>query len=198
MLNKYVMSKTQEKTFVKNNLNNFIYQSMILARYNVTKDYCIEEQDLNTEEGKALFNFKKAYKFILDNENLEASYSFLIDLHWILMDGLMDLINNELTPEQVDYLDKMINQPAKANTEIALDVMIYILNKRLFKDGDVRVALMFANKIMIDNGCGFITIPTDKCEEFRRRYKESEASGNTDDFKMWLATNCIKGIKNDY
>lgn len=192
------MSRTQNVLFVKNNLDRYIYESMRLARYDVTPEFCKEEPDLSTEEGKALRNFKKTYKFLLETPDLEADYSYLLDMHWILMDGLMDNINNELTEEQVEYLYKMINQPAKANTEIAIDVMLYILDKKLFKDGDVRAAILFANKIMIENGCGFISIPDSKDQYFRNFLKEIRNGADPNDFKNWILKYCIKGIKNDY
>ncbi len=198
MLNKFVMSRKQNEKYIKDNLDLLVYQSMRLARYDVTPEYCRNEPDLSTEEGKALNNFKRGYAFLLRTVELEPNYEYLLDLHWILMDGLMDLINNELTPDQVDYLYRMINQPAKANTEIAIDCMLYILNKRLFKDGDVRVALMFANKIMLDNGCGIITIPESRDLEFRQLLKEAHHTENTEEFKKWVFTWCIKGKKTDY
>lgn len=198
MLNKFVMSRRQTELFIRKNIDTFIYQSMRLARYDVTPEQCREGIDPSTEEGKALENFKQCYEFLLTTPHLEPTYSYLLDLHWIMMDGLIDMINNALTSEQVDYLNAMINQPAKANTEIAIDVMLYILNKRLFEDGDVRVALMFANKIMLENGCGFISIPEHRDEEFRKLLKEAHHVENTEAFKKWVFTWCIRGVKTDY
>ena len=198
MLNKYAMSRRQNELFIQKRLENFIYQSMKLARYDVDRDFCKADPDLNSEEGKALNNFRRAYQFIMDTSDLDINYSYLLDLHWILMDGLMDLVNNELNEEQIDYLYKMINQPAKANTEIAIDVMLYILNKKLFKDGDIRVALMFANKIMLESGCGFISVPEDKDEQFRELIHEAHHTENSDKFKKWVYTYCISGVKNEY
>lgn len=192
------MSYNQNVKFVRNNLDKYIYESMRLARYNVTKEFCKAEPDLNSEEGIALRNFKKTYKFILETHDLEPNYEYLLDIHTILMNGLLANINNELTEDQVEYLYKMINQPAKSNTEIAIDVMLYILDKRLFEDGDVRAAVLFANKIMIENGCGFISIPVEKDDEFRAFIKEAKVRDNSPEFKKWIATYCIKGVKNDY
>ena len=42
--------------------------------------------------------------------------------------------------------------------EIAIELLLYVMKKQLFLDGNKRVAMLFANKIMIDNGCGIITI----------------------------------------
>ena len=106
-------------------------------------------------------------------------------------------IKDELSEEQISELNKMINQPTKANLEVAIDVMLYILDKRLFTDGDVRAALMFSNKFMIDNGCGIITVPASKKELFRTKlheYKDSNDFG----IKDWIYMYCVKGPKLDY
>ena len=36
--------------------------------------------------------------------------------------------------------------------------MQWIMRRQMFIDGNNRVAMLFANKIMVDNGCGIITI----------------------------------------
>lgn len=49
----------------------------------------------------------------------------------------------------------------KLKTEIAIEVMLWVMRRQMFIDGNKRVAMLFANKIMIDNGCGIITISQD-------------------------------------
>ncbi|MBQ9036482.1 MAG: hypothetical protein IJ115_03370 [Erysipelotrichaceae bacterium] len=196
MKNKFVMTPRQTINFVQKNLSDFVFNSMILARYDVTREFCENHENNSdaTEEEIALANFIEAYNYLLESKE-EASYSVLIELHTILMKGLLDGFQNHLTDEQIEELNVMINQPAKANTEIALDVMIHILDKRLFVDGDVRVALMFANKIMVDNGNGFITVTPDNCPTFREKLKEYNETHEGNSFKDWLFKYCIKGKK---
>ena len=106
-------------------------------------------------------------------------------------------IKAELSQKQIDELNKMINQPTKANLEVAIDVMLYILDKRLFVDGDVRAALMFANKFMVDNGCGIITVPESKKKLFREKLQEYK-DFNDNNLKDWIYMYCVKGPKLDY
>ena len=195
MKNKFVMTPAQNRKFVRSRLDDFLYAGMLLARYDVTKD-AVKDPSLlyeGTEEKTALLNFKDAYDYILENYDREADYDQLIDLHSILMRNLMDTYMNHLNEEQIRELNEMIDQPAKANTEIALDVLLHILKKRLFTDGDVRVALMFANKIMVDKGNGFITVIPEKRKEFREKLKEFNETGDPLPFKDWLYANCLRG-----
>lgn len=197
MKNKFMMTPRQSLNFVKANLNTFLYNSMILARYDVSKEMCENITNIpdETEEEIALANFVEAYNYLLESTDIEASYSVLIELHTILMKGLLDGYHNMLTEDQIDELNAMINQPAKANTEIALDVMIHILDKRLFVDGDVRAAMMFANKIMVDNGNGFITVSPENAHTFREKLKVYNDTKEAEPFKDWLYKYCIKGKK---
>ena len=51
-----------------------------------------------------------------------------------------------------EELDEILNQKDKTKTEIAIEIMLWIMRRQMFIDGNKRVAMLFANKIMIDNG----------------------------------------------
>ena len=187
MINKFTLSRAQNVKFVRENLEQFIENNLVLSRY---------EQD-DPQRETAYENLKTAYEFVLSNPDVENDYKCLLALHEMLMKDLNDDIKSELTEEQIEELHKMINQPAKANLEAAIDVFLYIIEKRLFADGDVRAALLFANKLMIDNGCGFITITPMNKDTFREKLKEYK-NNNDYDIKDWIYKYCIKGPKLDY
>ena len=187
MINKFVLTRSQNVNFVKDNMEDFINNNLVLSRY----------QDDDPSRQIAYRNFVEAYEFILNNKEVENDYKCLQHLHKILLKDLNDEVKSELNDQQIAELTKMINQPAKANLEIAIDVMLFILDKRLFTDGDVRVALTFANKIMIDCGCGFITVTPNNCDTFRSKL-ELFKTNQENDFKDWIYKYCIKGIKTEY
>ncbi|MBQ1477561.1 MAG: hypothetical protein IIZ33_05390 [Erysipelotrichaceae bacterium] len=196
MKNKFVMTPAQNRQFVRARLDDYLFASMVLARYDVDEETCKDPEKMpEGEEKTALLNFQRAYDYLLNGYEEEADYEVLMKLHDILMDGLMDEQVNTLSEEQIAELNAMIDQPAKANTEIAIDVMIHVLDKRLFKDGDVRAALMFADKIMMDKGNGFITVSPALCKEFRTLLKQYNETKEGAAFKEWIYTNCVKGKK---
>ena len=63
----------------------------------------------------------------------------------------------------------MLNQPEKTKTEIAIEIMLSVMRRQMFIDGNKRVAMLFANKIMIDNGCGIISISQENQSEFYKK-----------------------------
>ncbi len=188
MINKYTLSRNQETNFVRQHFDEFIANSLALSRY----------ADDDPLKDTAEANFRDAYEYILENPQVENDYRCLLKLHEILMKGLDDGIKSELSEEQIAELSDMINQPAKANLEIAIDVLLYILDKRLFSDGDLRAAMCFANKLMVDNGCGFLTVAPQYKDYFRsdllKQYKENHSY----DIKGWIYKYCVKGPKLDY
>lgn len=187
MRNKYVITRRENVKYVNEHLDSLVNSCLNLARYS--------EDDPLTE--KARENYYKAFEFITTQKDIENDYQCMLQIHDILMDGLDEGIKGSLTEEQIAQLSEMINQPAKANVEIAIDVMLYILDRRLFSDGDVRVAIMFANKIMVDSGCGIITVSSIYKEDFRTQYKNYQANKG-DEFKNWIYKYCIRGPKVEY
>ena len=91
-------------------------------------------------------------------------------------------------------LDEVLSQVGKSKTLIAIDVMLYIMRSQMFIDGNKRVAMLFANKYMIDNGCGIITIANDIQKTFYEKLIKFYESGDVSDLEKWLYDNAIDGI----
>ena len=73
--------------------------------------------------------------------------------------------------------------------------MLYIMRKQMFIDGNKRVAMLFANKILIDNGCGIITIAQNLQEAFYEKLIKYYENGKMLDLKEWIYNNCIDGLE---
>ena len=192
MKNKFVMSRARNAAYVQKNMDLLLFNAMKLARYDVTQEECL--QGIQDEEAALAYsNFKRTFEYLQLDKDAEIDYHYLLDLHTLLMEGLQEGFTNNMTDEQIEELSHIINQPAKANTEIAIDAMLYILDKRLFEDGDIRVALMFANKIMLENGCGVITVPPMYDDDFREHLQKLNVTRDSEPFKNWVFKCCLRG-----
>jgi len=87
-----------------------------------------------------------------------------------------------------------LNQKAKTKTEISIEVMLWIMRRQMFIDGNKRVAMLFANKIMIDNGCGIITISKENQQTFYEKLIKYYESGDNKDLKQWIYDTSIDGM----
>ena len=93
-----------------------------------------------------------------------------------------------------EELEQLLNQPEKTNTEIAIEVMLWIMRRQMFIDGNKRVGMLFANKIMIDNGCGIITISQENQPAFFEILIKFYETGDNTDLKEWIYETSIDGI----
>lgn len=65
----------------------------------------------------------------------------------------------------------------------------------MFIDGNKRVSMLFANKIMIDNGCGIISISQENQPLFYEKLIKFYESGDNTDIKQWIYDTSIDGIQ---
>lgn len=93
-----------------------------------------------------------------------------------------------------EELEELLNQDNKTKTEIAIEIMLWIMRKQMFIDGNKRVAMLFANKIMIDNGCGIITIAQENQPTFYEKLIKFYESGDNKDLKQWIYETSIDGL----
>ena len=57
------------------------------------------------------------------------------------------------------------------------------MRRQMFIDGNKRVAMLFANKIIIDNGCGIITISQENQTIFFEKLIKFYETGDNSDLK---------------
>ena len=94
-----------------------------------------------------------------------------------------------------EELEKLLNQSEKTKTEIAIETMLWIMRRQMFIDGNKRIGMLFANKIMIDNGCGIITISQENQSTFYDKLIKFYESGNNTDLKQWIYETSVDGIE---
>ena len=95
----------------------------------------------------------------------------------------------------IEELEMLLKQNQKTKTEIAIEVMLWIMRRQMFIDGNKRVGMLFANKIMIDNGCGIITISQKDQPTFFEKLIRYYETGDNTDLKEWIYDTSIDGIK---
>ena len=79
-------------------------------------------------------------------------------------------------------------------TERALTLMLYIMRKQMFLDGNKRTAMLAVNAEMIASGCGIISVPIEKQRDFTMLLIKYYESGDMAEIKDYLYESCIDGI----
>lgn len=219
MKNKFNLTREQNVFVAKRNIVDYIWKSANLEGIDVTYPETQVIYDggvvngLTVDKIITINNLKYSWQFILENEDIEYNFKALCHLHKLTCDKLIldgNLGRLRTTPVSIggtswkpqfpvesqikEELEQLLNQPEKSKTEIAIEVMLWIMRRQMFIDGNKRVGMLFANKIMIDNGCGIITIAQENQQTFFEKLINYYESGDNTDLKKWIYETSIDGI----
>ena len=219
MENKYNLTREQNVFIAKRNIVDYIWKSANLEGISVTypETQVIFDNGivngLKVNEVIAINNLKYAWQFILEEENASYNFNTICEIHKLVCDKLVldnDLGHLRATPVNIggtswkpqfpiesqikEELEELLNQKAKTKTEIAIEIMLWLMRRQMFIDGNKRVAMIFANKIMIDNGCGIITIANELQADFYTKLINYYETNDMEELKLWIYNNCIDGI----
>lgn len=220
MQDKYNLTREQNVFIAKRNIVDYIWKSANLEGIGVTYPETQAIYDggivngLTVDKIIAINNLKYAWEFILENEDLKSDFYTLCRIHKLVADKLVldqELGRIRTTPVNIggtkwqpqfpiesqikDEMEMLLNQTEKTKTEIAIEMMLSIMRRQMFIDGNKRVAMLFANKIMIDNGCGILTIAQEDQKEFYEKLIKYYECGDMTDLKQWIYDRCIDGIE---
>ena len=220
MKNKFNLTREQNVFVAKRNIVDYIWKSANLESIDVTYSETQVIYDggivngLTVDKIIAINNLKYAWQFILENEDIEYDYKTLCQIHKLTCDKLVldqNLGRIRSTPVNIggtkwkpefpiesqikEELEGLLNQSEKTKTEISIEIMLWIMRRQMFIDGNKRVAMLFANKIMIDNGCGIITISQENQPIFFEKLIKFYETGDNVDLKQWIYDTSIDGIE---
>lgn len=219
MKDKFNLTREQNVFIAKRNIVDYIWKSANLEGIGVTYPETQAIYDggvvngLTVDNIIAINNLKYAWQFILENDDIEYDYKVLCQLHKLTVDKLVleqDLGRIRTTPVNIggtswkpafpiesqikEELEELLNQKEKTKTELSIEIMLWIMRRQMFIDGNKRVAMLFANKIMIDNGCGIISIAQENQPMFYDKLIKFYETGEMQDLKQWIYDTSIDGI----
>ena len=82
----------------------------------------------------------------------------------------------------------------KSVTERAIILMLWGMRRQVFIDGNKRTSMMIANKEMIANGCGIISISNEHIKSFYELLIKFYETNDMDKIKNFIYKNCIDGL----
>ena len=181
----------QNIDFAKRHLVDTIYKQAILEGIATTfadTESIIEGGKVNnmsSEDILKIVNLKHAWEFIL-NKNVILSatnFALLCQINKMVEEGFYytagkirnvpvsiggttwkpDLPIESVVKEEIDeILNKEIEEVEKA-----IELLLYIMKKQIFIDGNKRTSVIYANHYLISKGKGIIVIPAELTEEFK-------------------------------
>lgn len=219
MKDKFKLTREENVFIAKRNIVDYIWKSANLEGIGVTYPETQVIYDngivngLKVDDIIAINNLKYAWNFILENEDINYDYNVLCYIHKLVADKLVPstvLGRIRTTPVNIggttwkpsfpieskikEELEEILNGEYESKTELAIVCMLYVMRKQMFIDGNKRVAMLFANKIMIDNGCGIISISQELQSLFYEKLIKYYETNEMDELKKWIYDNCIDGM----
>jgi prophage maintenance system killer protein len=158
----------------------------------------------------AVNNLKRTWQFLLDTLEPPLDYAYVCKLNQIV--GGDNLVYNAgyirtlpvsiggtswkpEMPVEDDIKNRLIElQAVKNSTERAIDIMLYLMRGQFFLDGNKRTAMLAANKEMIVNGQGIISIPVEMISQFTPLLVDYYETGEQGAVAEFVYDNCIDGM----
>ena len=216
MNNKFHITKESNLLLTSNNLPLIIYNSARLEGINTTYPDTktilegVNVPNLKLDEINCILNLRDAWNYTLSNIDEVVNLDFVCkinsfvsrneSLEWgVLRTGKVGINGVDYIPEipQKDIITKNIKEILKQGsiTEKALNLMLYLMRSQILWDGNKRTSMIIANKILISNGCGIITIKEEDIREFNTLITEYYNTNNKNKIIKFLYEKCTFGME---
>lgn len=216
MLDKYNLTKKENVFLAKKVLVSSIYNSAKLEGINITYPDTKTILDganvpsLRLDEINCILNLRDAWNFVLSNIDEAITLDFICkinsfvsrneSLEWgVLRTGKVGINGLDYIPDipnEAKIIADIKNIMEEKNiTRRSLVLMLYLMRTQVFWDGNKRTSMIVANKIMIENGCGVITIKEEYFKEFNSLLTEYYNTNKMESLLKFLYNNCIFGME---
>ena len=103
-------------------------------------------------------------------------------------------IESKIKKELNDIFDSDLNE-----IDIAIELLLYVMKKQVFIDGNKRTSVIFANHYLISKGKGIIVIPSELTDEYKDLLIGYYGGKDNTKIKEFLREKCyLSIIKNNH
>lgn len=214
------LSENVEKNidFAKRHLVDTIYKQAILEGVATTfadTESIIEGGKVNnmtSEDILKIVNLKHAWEFIL-NKNVilcDTNFALLCEINKMVEEGFyysagkvrnvpVTIGGTKWTPELPiesvikEELEEILNKKMD-DVDKAIELLLYIMKKQVFIDGNKRTSIIYCNHYLISKGKGIIVIPAELTEEFKDLLILYYEGKEEDNIKEFIKQKCYMEI----
>lgn len=216
MKDKYNLTLEENIFLAKRLIVDNIYSNARIEGCNVTFPQTqtilqgVNVPSVSLDDINCILNLRDAWKFMIDHVTDEFNLEYICkinsyvarneSLEWgVLRSGKVGISGTDYVPkipkkEEVEKQIQEINKIPEV-TKQAISYMLYGMRGQLFWDGNKRTSLILANKILIQNGKGVLTIKDRNLNEFNEKLTEFYNTNNPAPIEEFLYQNCIFGIE---
>lgn len=211
------MTQNDNVLFAKRNIVDSIYSEAKLEGISVTfpSTYAIFSgrmvASLSVDDTVKINNLKHAWEFILSTLDCPTDLRYIRQINSevgkgvVFREGLLhetdvrvegtswkpDIPNEEIIKR---FIKNVANNKKFSATERAIRTMLYIMHAQMFYDGNKRTAQLLANKIMIENGAGVLSIHVEDQDAFLEKLVNFYETDDEEDIASFVYERCIEGV----
>lgn len=204
--------------FVKKHLVDTIYKQAILEGIATTlsdTETIVENgkiSNMSSEDILKVVNLKHAWEFVL-NKNVilsKTDYNVLCTINKLVEEGFYYSTGVlRTTPVKIGGtswapdlpIESVIKEELKTimtmetdDVSKAAELLLYVVRKQMFIDGNKRTSVIFANHYLIGKGKGLIVIPAEKVDEYKKLLIKYYETNNNQTIKKFIIDNCYMAI----
>lgn len=208
----------QNLDFARTNMKANIYDQAVLegvaTSFPQTEDIIENGQvhGVSATDVQKILNLKHAWEFILDRDVIqsESNYHMLCHIAKLVNEGFfydggrirgipVQIGGTSYVPPLpietvvIERIDGIRNQE-KEPIDIAIELCMYCMKTQVFKDGNKRASVIFANHYLIAKGNGFLVIPEKEVPEFKKLLIEYYEGAPLEVIGAFLRNKCWKNF----
>lgn len=213
---KYNLTPQQSAFLAKKKWDENVYCGMKMENRAVTFPQTqtilngVNVPNVQLDDIQAILNMRDAWKYLMNSMDVPLTVEYICKLNEFiarnealewgkLRSGTVGISGTDYKPPVPDYnavqaeLAEIMDKDTTA-TEKALNAFVWGARGQFFWDGNKRTSLTVANKILLMNGAGIMTITDKHMERFNVLLLDYYNTGNADDLKQFLYENAIEGL----
>ena len=149
-----------------------------------------------SKEDNVFFAKRKLVDNIYKSAVLEGIRVTIEDVYAFMQNVNTGTIQHPKLPSECDYDSELKSILSISNSlERCITLFCFIQRSQMFLDGNMRVANLVANKEMIRNGEGILSVPVEKIGEYFTYLIHYYETGDMTEIKNFLYQNCIDGVE---
>ena len=215
--NKYQLTPEQSLFLAKKKWDENVYCGMKMENRAVTFPQTktilngVNVPDVQLDDIQAILNMRDAWRFLLEDIHAPLTLEYLCKINehiarnealaWgKLRTGQVGISGTDYLPpipnaeEAKKQLDAIIISDMSATAK-ALNAFAWGARSQLFWDGNKRTSLVLANKLMLCEGAGMLTITEKHMEQFNVCLLNFYNSGEPNELMQFMYENAIHGIE---
>ena len=213
---RFNMIKESNIFLAKRNIIDLIWKSCHIEGINITFSETQRIYNggniarLRVDEIQTINNLKHAWNYLLNSLDNNDDINFIKSINSLIGSNLIDRAGEiriyevkiggtnwkPKIPDENRVTENLaaIKENSVSITDEAITKMLYLMKTQFFNDGNKRTSMLLANKILISNGKGILSVPIELDVEFGELLINYYETNNMEKIKKFFYENCLEGI----